>query len=101
LEVVRAVTRVEPLKHDKVKKMEEKMDGEVKEILTEDGPPYEAQLLLTDLTPGEQLVKFSEDEEVDLIFIGIVKKSKVEKFLFGSTAQYIILNAPCPVVTVR
>jgi nucleotide-binding universal stress UspA family protein len=101
LEVVRAVTRVEPLKHAKVKKMEEKMDGEVKEILTEDGPPYEAQLLLTDLTPGEQLVKFSEDEEVDLIFIGIVKKSKVEKFLFGSTAQYIILNAPCPVVTVR
>ncbi len=100
LEVVNTVTRVEPLKHSKVKKMEEKMDGEVKEILTEDDPPYETQLLLTDLTPGERLVKFAEDEKVDLMFIGIVKKSKVEKLLFGSTAQYVILHAPCPVVTV-
>jgi nucleotide-binding universal stress UspA family protein len=101
LEVVNAITRVEPLKHAKVKKMEEKMEGAVKEILAEDDPPYEVQLLLTDLTPGEQLVKYAEDQEIDQIFLGIVKKSKVEKFLFGSTAQYVILHAPCAVVTVR
>jgi len=101
LEVVNATTRVEPLKYAKVKKMEEKMEGEVRQILAEDAPPYEVQLLLTDLTPGEQLVKFAEDQEMDLIFLGIVKKSKVEKLLFGSTAQYVILHAPCPVVTVQ
>ena len=101
LEVVNTITRVEPLKHSKVKKMEEKMEGEVKEILAEDDPPYEVQLLLTDLTSGEQLVKFAEDQNIDQIFLGIVKKSKVEKLLFGSTAQYVILHAPCPVVTVR
>jgi nucleotide-binding universal stress UspA family protein len=101
LEVVNAITRVEPLKHSKVKKMEEKMEGEVKEILAEDDPPYEVQLLLTDLTPGEQLVKYAEDQKMDQIFLGIVKKSKVGKFLFGSTAQYVILHAPCPVVTVK
>ena len=101
LEVVNAITRVEPLKHAKVKKMEEKMEGAVKEILGGDDPPYEVQLLLTDLTPGEQLVKYAEDQKMDQIFIGIVKKSKVEKLLFGSTAQYVILHAPCPVVTVQ
>jgi nucleotide-binding universal stress UspA family protein len=101
LEVVTTITRVEPLKHSKVKKMEEKIEGEVKEILGGDDPPYEIQLLLTDLTPGEQLVTYAEDQKMDQIFIGIVKKSKVEKLLFGSTAQYIILHAPCPVVTVR
>ena len=101
LEVVNAVTRVEPLKHAKVKKMEEKMEADVKEILAEDDPPYEVQLLLTDLTPGEQLVKYAEDQEVDQIFLGIAKTSKVEKFLFGSTAQYVILHAPCAVVTVK
>jgi len=101
LEVVNTITRVEPLKHSAVKKMEEKMDGEVKEILGGDGPPYEVQLLLTDLTSGEQLVKFAEDQKMDQIFLGIVKKSKVGKLLFGSTAQYIILHAPCPVVTVQ
>ena len=100
LEVVNAITRVEPLKHAKVKKMEEKMEGEVKEILAEGDTPYEVQLLLTDLTPGEQLVLYAEDQKMDQIFIGIVKKSKVGKLLFGSTAQYVILHAPCPVVTV-
>ena len=101
LEVVNAITRVEPLKHAQVKKMEEKMEGEVKEILAEDDTPYEVQLLLTDLTPGEQLIKYAEDQKMDQIFLGIAKKSKVEKFLFGSTAQYVILHSPCPVVTVR
>jgi nucleotide-binding universal stress UspA family protein len=101
LEVVNAITRVEPLKHARVKKMEEEMERRVKEIIAEDDPPYEVQLLLTDLTPGEQLVNYAEDQKMDLIFLGILKKSKVEKFLFGSTAQYIILHAPCPVITVR
>ncbi len=101
LEVVNAITRLEPLKHAKVKKMEEKIEKEVKEILAEGDTPYEVQLLLTDLTPGEQLVKYAEDQEMDQIFIGIVKTSKVGKFFFGSTAQYVILHAPCPVVTVQ
>ena len=101
LEVVNAVTRIEPLKHSKVKQMEENMEREVKEILGGDEPPFEVQLLLTDLTSGEQLVKYAEDQKTELIFLGIVKKSKVGKLLFGSTAQYIILHASCPVVTVK
>jgi len=101
LEVVNAVTRIEPLKHAAVKKMEEKMEEAVKEILGGDGPPYSVQLLLTDLTPGEQLLKFAEDQKMDQIFLGIEKKSKVGKLLFGSTAQYVILHAPCPVVTIK
>ena len=101
LEVVNAVIRVEPLKHSRVQKMEENLAEQVKEILGSDDPPYEVQLLLTDLTSGEQLVKFAEDLKIDLIFLGIVKKSKVGKLLFGSTAQYVILHSPCPVVTVQ
>jgi len=101
LEVVNTITRAEPLKHSAVKKLEVKMEGEVKEILGGDDPPYELELLLTDLTSGEQLVLFAEDQEMDQIFLGIEKKSKVGKLLFGSTAQYVILHAPCPVVTVR
>ena len=101
LEVVKAVVRVEPLKHSRVQKMEEILAEQVEEILGGDDPPYEVQLQLTDLTSGEQLVKFAEDQKTNLIFIGIVKKSKVGKLLFGSTAQYVILHAPCPVVTVQ
>ena len=101
LEVVNTITRIEPLKHSSVQKMEEKIESDVREILGGDDPPYEVQLLLTDLTSGEQLVKFAEDQNIDQIFLGIVKKSKVGKLLFGSTAQYVILHAPCPVMTVQ
>jgi nucleotide-binding universal stress UspA family protein len=94
LEVANTITRVEPLKHSQIKKAEDKLEAEVNDILDSDDPAYEAQLLVTDLTSGEQL-------KIDQIFLGIIKKSKVGKFLFGSTAQYVILNAPCPVVTVQ
>ena len=39
--------------------------------------------------------------QVEEIIIGVRRRSKVGKLLFGSTAQYVILNAPCPVVSVK
>ncbi len=101
LAVVNTIVRIEPLKHAQVQKMEEKLEKEVKDLIASDDLSYETLLLLTDLTPGEQLVKFAEEDEIDQIFLGIIKKSKVGKLLFGSTAQYVILHAPCPVVTVQ
>ena len=80
LEVVNAVIRIEPLKHSTVEKMELNLAKQVEKNLGSDDPPYDVQLLLTDLTSGEQLVKFAEDMKIDLIFLGIVKKSKVGKF---------------------
>ena len=52
-------------------------------------------------SPGEDLVKFAADNNFDKIIIGIRKKSKIGKLVFGSTAQYVILKAPCPVVAVK
>ena len=101
LEVVNTITRVEPLKHSDVKRAENKLEKQISELMEGDVPPYSVCLLLTDLTSGEQLVQFAEDEKIDQIFLGIIKKSKVGKFLFGSTAQYVILHSPCPVVTVQ
>lgn len=101
LEVANTFTREEPLKHSFIKKTEEKLEEEVKNILGGDVPPYEVQLLITSETSGERLVKFAKDAKINQIFLGIIKKSKVGKFLFGSTAQYVILHAPCPVVTVQ
>jgi len=63
--------------------------------------PCESILSVRGLEAGEDLVKLAEEKEVDEIIIGVRRRSKVGKLLFGSTAQYVILSAPCPVVSVK
>ena len=40
-------------------------------------------------------------EEADLIVIGVRRRSSLGKLILGSNAQAIIMEAPCPVVTIR
>lgn len=52
-------------------------------------------------TPGEGVVELAEELEADLVLVGGRNRSPTGKAVFGSTAQEIILNAPCPVTFVR
>lgn len=61
----------------------------------------ETHQLARGMKPGEDLVRFAEENDIDQIFVGIEKKSRTQKIILGSNAQYIILKAPCPVVTVN
>jgi nucleotide-binding universal stress UspA family protein len=61
----------------------------------------EVRQMVRGLAPGEDLVRFAKEEEIDHIFVGIEKKSKTQKILLGSTSQYIILKASCPVTTIK
>jgi nucleotide-binding universal stress UspA family protein len=69
--------------------------------LKEEGFECESLLSVRGLDIGEDIIKIAEEKQAEEIIIGIQRKSKVGKLLFGSTAQYIIMNAACPVVTVR
>jgi nucleotide-binding universal stress UspA family protein len=46
------------------------------------------------------LVKMAKEHEVDLIVAGTQSKSVGERLLLGSTAEQLIRNAECPVLTV-
>jgi nucleotide-binding universal stress UspA family protein len=61
----------------------------------------ESLLSIRGLEPGEDLVRLAQEQQVGEIILGVKRRSKVGKLIFGSTAQYVILNAPCPVVTVK
>jgi nucleotide-binding universal stress UspA family protein len=58
-------------------------------------------LLIRGLSPGEDLVEFAAENQADEIIVGVKRRSKVGKLLMGSTAQYVILQADCPVVCVK
>ncbi|MBT8331268.1 MAG: universal stress protein [Deltaproteobacteria bacterium] len=58
-------------------------------------------LLIRGLSAGEDLVEFANENQIGQIIVGVKRRSKVGKLLMGSTAQYVILQADCPVVTVK
>ncbi len=70
-------------------------------LLKAENIPCETHLLVRGLSPGEDIVQFAKEKAMDEIIIGVRKRSKVSKMLLGSTAQYVIINAPCPVVAVK
>jgi len=74
---------------------------QAKKMVIQKGISCESHVLVRGLTPGEDLVAFAKESNSDEIIIGVKKRSKVGKLLFGSNAQIVILNAHCPVITVK
>jgi nucleotide-binding universal stress UspA family protein len=72
-----------------------------KSLFDENGIACNTHLLIRGLAPGEDIVGFAEENKTDEIVIGVKRRSKVSKLLLGSTAQYVILQATCPVVSVK
>jgi nucleotide-binding universal stress UspA family protein len=72
-----------------------------KTLFEEDNILCNTHLLIRGLSAGEDLIEFANENKIDQIIVGVKRRSKVGKLLMGSTAQYVILQAQCPVVTVK
>lgn len=88
------------LTKEDIDRAESKLE-KLKTSLKTDEISCEVQASVSYESPGEDLVRFAKENQVDEIVIGVRRRSKVGKLVFGSTAQYVILEAPCPVVTVK
>ena len=72
-----------------------------KNVLLDKNIPCETIMSVRGLEAGEDLVQLTKEKQVDEVIIGVRRRSKVGKIIFGSTAQFVVLNAPCPVVSVK
>ena len=88
------------LKKEDIDKAESKLE-KLKAPFRTDDIPCETQAVVSVQSTGEDLVRFVKDNDIDEIIIGVRRRSKVGKLVFGSTAQYVILEAPCTVVAVK
>jgi nucleotide-binding universal stress UspA family protein len=50
---------------------------------------------------AEEVIDAVEQHEADLVVIGLRRRTAVGKLILGSTAQRILLGAPCPVLAVK
>ncbi len=101
IEVVNCMAQNRNLRYEDIRKVEENLENDVHHILNSEKVSYQTHVVISDLESGKELVQFAEQNTADEIIIGVRKRSKVGKLMFGSTAQHVILNAPCPVVTIK
>ncbi|MFC7129067.1 universal stress protein [Haloferax chudinovii] len=59
--------------------------------------PYETVGLVG--TPADEVIEYAEAQDASYIVVSPRRRSRTGKMLFGSVAQSILLNAPCPVVS--
>lgn len=71
------------------------------ERLDETGVEYRLQVVPRRDDPADDILRAAESGEVDLVVIGIRKRTPIGKILLGSTSQRVIMEAPCPVVCVK
>ena len=51
--------------------------------------------------PGQSIVDAAAAEQVDLIVVGTHGRGAVGRLFIGSVSDYVLRNAPCPVLVVR
>ena len=87
-------TMYEVLKQDgekaayKVKEFGDALGIEVKEVLLEGHP-------------SSEIIDFAENNDIDLIVMGTLGKTGLDRFLMGSVAEKVIRNSKIPVLVVR
>ena len=72
---------------------------ELGKMLDEAGMVYEVRGSVGE--HGTEIVRTARDVDADLVIVGGRKRSPAGKAVFGSTAQEVMREAPCPVTFVR
>ncbi len=98
--VVRSLAQSREMKLEDIQNAEQELEN-IRRSFRDEGIACKTEAIVSSISPGEDLVQFAQKNEIDEIIIGVRRRSKVGKLLFGSNAQYIILMAQCPVVAVK
>lgn len=65
----------------------------------EHGRVYAAKVVPGD--PAEEIVRYIEEEGIDLVIMGTHGRKSIDRVLFGSVAAYVVRMSPVPVMTVN
>ncbi len=61
----------------------------------------EVETLILEGHPAEEILNFAEKHHIDMIVVGSLGKTDVERFLLGSVSEKIVRNAKVPVLVVH
>lgn len=73
----------------------------VRDQLEKAGVPFEIHQMVRGNDPADDLIGVADEHQAELIVIGLRRRSPVGKLILGSSAQRILLDAPCAVLAVK
>ncbi|QTE28352.1 universal stress protein [Pengzhenrongella sicca] len=73
----------------------------VRQLLDERGIAHEIRLVARSRDVADDLIAAAEETDGSLIVIGLRRRSPVGKLILGANAQRILLDSPCPVLSVK
>jgi nucleotide-binding universal stress UspA family protein len=85
---------------DKMLKADSLLD-KIKQEFIDIGITCSTRLIVNEASPGENILQYAGNNAIDEIIIGVERTSKVGKMIFGSTAQFVIIGAACPVLCTK
>jgi nucleotide-binding universal stress UspA family protein len=62
-------------------------------------PRFVKKILVGDA--ASEIIRYAQEEKVDLIIMGTHGRKGLEKALFGSVAEKVVKNSPVPVLTIN
>ena len=96
-----------PEELDKVYEIEkariQKILNDIKENAKTLGIESTTKILMVPRTDGtvKPILKYAEDEEIDLIVVGTRGRTGIKRMLLGSVASGVVTYAHCPVIIVK
>jgi len=85
--------------HEGLRKEGLNVTNSVADAASEKG--VDAETVVLEGNPAEEIVDFARNNEIDLIVLGMLGKSSIERFLLGSVAEKVARTSPVPVMIVR
>jgi nucleotide-binding universal stress UspA family protein len=79
-------------------------DAELKAVhaeLTDAGVEHEIREVIRVSDIADDLITVASEVDADFIVIGLRRRSPLGKLILGSSAQRVLLDAPCPVLAVK
>ncbi|MBK0332345.1 universal stress protein [Brachybacterium sp. MASK1Z-5] len=71
------------------------------ERLEASGVHFELRVVPRRDDAADDILQTIDNEKIDQVVLGVRRRTPIGKMLLGSTAQRVIMEAPCPVVCVK
>jgi len=97
--LTQSFTAGKELMYELLKKEGQKAISKVKECGEASG--VEVKEVLMEGHPSKDIIDFAENKDIDLIVMGTLGKTGLNRFLMGSVAEKVVRNSKVPVMVVR